>query len=459
MFREDLHPTWRSELAATLRLAVPLALAGMLQMATHATDVIFVARLGEQSLAAASLTVSIFGVVTWSLSGLTGSVAALIAAELGRRKHAVREVRRSTRMALWVAIASSALGMAICAQGETLMRLSGQDPAVSALSSEYLGLLLWAMPGMVAANVLRSFVSALGRPIYATVITGLGVVVNCIGNYALVFGNLGAPALGLDGSGIATICASLFTLGAYVLAIQHNRILRRYYIWGRFWRPEWPRLGDIGRIGAPVAITVLAEAGFFSGAAFLMGRIGPAELAGHALALNLASFTFQVPFAIGQAAAIRVGFHYGAKNLPAIGLAGWAAVVSGTGFMLVAAATMLLLPRLLLSIYVDVDDPANRVMVGFAISYMVVAAAFQLVDGVQAVAMGALRGLQDTRLPMAYAIFGYWVPGLGCSLLLGFYTPLAGVGVWIGLAVGLVVVAVLMLRRWMRRERLGLLPA
>ncbi|WP_336979521.1 MATE family efflux transporter [Altererythrobacter fulvus] len=459
MFKDDLHPTWRSELAATLRLAVPLALAGLLQMATHATDVIFVARLGEEALAATSLAIAIYGVIVWSLSGLTGSVAALIAAELGRRKHAVREVRRSTRMALWLAIVASVLGMILCAQGEGLMQLTGQDPAIADLSDAYLDLLLWAMPCTIMAAVLRTFVSALGRPVYATVITGLGVIVNCIGNYALVFGNLGAPALGLDGSAIATICASIFTFGAYVLAIQRNRILRRYYIWGRFWRAEWTRLLDILRIGAPVAVTVVAEAGFFSGAAFLMGRIGPAELAGHTLALNLASFAFQVPFAIGQAAAIRVGFHYGAKNLPAIGLAGWAAIASGTAFMATTAAAMLLAPRLLLSAYVDVDDAANATMVGFAVSYMVVAAAFQLVDGIQAVAMGSLRGLQDTRLPMAYAVFGYWVPGLGCSLALGFYTPLAGVGVWIGLAVGLVVVAALMLRRWMRRERLGLLPA
>ncbi|KPL68870.1 multidrug transporter [Erythrobacter sp. SG61-1L] len=458
MFTHADHPTWRSELAATLRLAVPLSLAGLLQMATHAIDVIFVARLGEEPLAATSLAIAIYGVIVWSLSGLTGSVAALIAAELGRRKHAVREVRRSTRMALWLAIASSAVGMVLCAQGEALMRLTGQSPAIAALADSYLDLLLWAMPCTILVNVLRTFVSALGRPVYATVITGLGVVVNGIGNYILIFGNFGAPALGLEGAAISTIFASVCGLAAYVVAIQQNRILRRYYIWGRFWRPEWTRFVEIVKIGTPVAVTVVAEAGFFSGAAFLMGRIGPAELAAHTLALNLASFTFQVPFAIGQAAAIRVGFHYGGRNIPAIGLAGWAAVAAGTGFMAIAATAMLLAPRPLLSIYVDVTDPANLEMVRFAVSYMVVAAAFQLVDGVQAVTMGALRGLQDTRLPMAYAVFGYWVPGLGCSLLLGFYTPMAGTGVWIGLAVGLAVVAALMLRRWMRRERLGLLP-
>jgi len=459
MFEHDAHPTWRSELAATLRLAVPLALAGMLQMATHATDVIFVAKLGDEALAAASLSIAVFGVTVWSLSGFTGAVAALIAAELGRRKHAVREVRRSTRMALWLAVLCSAAGMVVCAQGQRLMLLTGQDPVISARAGEYLAILLWAMPGMILANVLRSFVSALGRPIYATAITGLGVIVNCLGNYVLVFGNFGAPEMGLDGSALATVIASLIIFGAYVLAIQRNRILRRYHIWGRFWRPEWQRFRDIVRIGAPVAVTVVAEGGFFSGAAFLMGLIGSSELAGHTLALNLAAFAFQVPFAIGQAAAIRVGYHYGAKNLPAIGLAGWAAVLSGTALMSVSAAAFLFIPHVLLSLYVDVNAPANAALVAFAVRYMMVAAAFQLFDGLQAVAMGALRGLQDTRIPMAFALFGYWVPGLGCSLFLGFWTPLQGTGVWIGLAVGLVVVAGLMLWRWNRRERLGLLPA
>ncbi|MBS1239733.1 MAG: family efflux transporter [Proteobacteria bacterium] len=458
MFETDLHPTWRSELAATLRLSVPLALTGLLQIATHATDVIFVARLGEEALAAASLAVAIYGVVTWSMSALSGSVAALIAAELGRRRHAVREVRRSTRMGLWIGSICAAAGMAACSQGGLLMTLAGQQAHVGTLAADYLSLLLWAMPFMIASNVLRSFIAALGRPIYATIITALGVAVNCLGNYVLVFGHFGAPALGLDGSAIATIIASATTFAVYVLAIQGNRVLRRYYIWGRFWRPEWQRFRDIWRIGTPVAVTVIAEAGFFSGAAFLMGRIGPAELAGHTLALNLASFAFQVPFGIGQAAAIRVGYHYGAKNIPAIRLAGWAAVASCVGFAALSAAAMLFMPTLLLSAYVDVNAAANAAMVAFAVRYLFVGAAFQLFDGLQAVAMGALRGLQDTSIPMAIALFGYWVPGLGCSIVLGFWTPLEGTGVWIVLAVGLVVVAGLMLWRWVRRERLGLLP-
>ncbi len=455
----DRTSTWRSEFAATLGLSAPLALAGVLQIATHAIDVIFLARLGAEALAAASLSLALFGTITWALSSLSGSVAALIAAELGRRNHAVREVRRSTRMGLWLALGSSGLGMLFCLRGEELMLLAGQQTEIAALADDYLTILLWSMPFMVMAEVLRAFVSALGRPFYATLIVALGIVVNGIGNYMLIFGNWGAPALGIKGAAIATVIGSATMFAAYIVAIEANRTMRRYALWGRIWRAEWQRIADIIRIGTPVAITVVAEAGFFSGAAFLMGLFGPEQLAAHTLVLNLASFAFRVPFAIGMAATIRVGYHYGARNPDAIRKAGWAAIAMGLCFMSATAAAMVLVPRPMLSLYIDVDAPANATVMGYALSYMAVAAAFQLFDGVQSVAMGALRGLQDTRIPMVFALFGYWGPGLACALALGFASSLASTGIWVGLAVGLVVVAVLMLWRWSRRETLNLLPA
>jgi MATE family multidrug resistance protein len=190
-----------------------------------------------------------------------------------------------------------------------------------------------------------------------------------------------------------------------------------------------------------------------------MGRIGPEQLAGHTVALNLAALAFQVPFGVAQAATIRVGYFYGARDAAAIGRAGWTAIVIGAGFMAITASLMLFAPRFIIRLYVDPDAPQNVALVGFALRYMVVAAAFQLFDGIQAVSAGSLRGLQDTRAPMWMALFGYWLPGLGTAVALGFFTPLRGTGIWIGLAVGLVVVAGLLLQRWIRRVRLGLLPA
>ena len=456
---EQAPSTWRSEFAETLRLAGPLALANLLQMLVYAIDVIFVARLGEQSLAASSLSISLFGLLLWCFSGLTGMVAALIAAELGRRRHAVREVRRSARMALWLSVLCGLVGMAVCWFGREIMLATGQEPRIAELAGGFLRVIMWAMIPMIFANVLRSVVSALGRPYYATAITAVAVGVGALGNYAFVFGRLGAPALGLEGSAFASVLTAVFMLLAYVVAIGRDRRLRRYCLFGNWWRAEWQRFGELLRTGLPVALTILAEAGLFSGAAFLMGLIGPSQLAGHTIALQVAALAFQVPFGIGQAATIRVGYHYGARDLPAIGRAGWVAIVTGTGFMGLTAAVMLFAPELVLGIYVDTDAAANAALMGFAVRFMVVAAAFQLFDGMQAVAAGALRGLQDTRVPMLFALFGYWLPGLGTAIGLGFFTPLEGLGVWIGLMVGLVVVALLMLQRWSRRARLGLLPA
>jgi len=457
MFTES-PSTWRGELAATLRIAAPLALANLLQMLVYAMDVIFVARLGEEQLAASSLSIALFGLMMWCFSGLTGMVAALIAAELGSRRHAVREVRRSARMALWLAVVCGLAGMAVCWFGREIMLVTGQQPHIAALAGGFLRVIMWGMIPMIAANALRSVVSALGRPVYATAITALAIGVGALANYSFVFGHFGAPAMGLQGSALASVVTGVFGFLAYVVAIRADRRLRRYRLFGNWWRSEWRRFGELVRTGLPVAGTILAEAALFGGAAFLMGNIGASQLAGHTIAMQVAALAFQIPFGLGQAATIRVGYHYGARDREALGRAGWVAIALGTGFMTLTASVMTFAPKLVLGIYVDTEAAKNAALMGFAVQFMAVAAAFQLFDGLQAVAAGALRGLQDTRTPMLMALFGYWVPGLGTAVGLGFFTSLAGLGIWIGLMVGLVVVALLMLQRWMRRDRLGLVP-
>ena len=447
---------WRAELRATLRLSWPLAAANLLQMLTYAIDVIFIARLGDDQLAASALAVALFGLVLWALSGLTGAVAPVAAAELGERAPALRAVRRSVRMALWLALFSGTAGIAVCLLLGPLMRVTGQQPHIIAMAIEYNTLLVVSLVPMLFCNVLRSFVSTLDRPIFATAITAGGIFVNALANYAFIFGNLGAPELGLKGAAVATIFTTLTTLAAYVVAIRLDKKLHRYHVFGRWWSPDWARLMHIVRVGTPIALTITAEAGIFGAAAFPMGNIGASQLAAHTVALQIAALAFQVPFGVGQAATIRVGYFYGARDPEGVKRAGWTAIVVGTGFMALTALAMVIIPKPLIAIYVDPWDPKNAVLVGFALQYIVIAAAFQLVDGMQAVAAGALRGLQDTRIPMWIAAFAYWVPGIGTSLVLGFLTPLEGVGVWIGLATGLTVAAVLLGWRWHRRERLGL---
>ena len=448
----------RGEIVATLRLAGPLVLSNLLQMAVFATDVIFLARLGQRDLAASSLGVAVVMILMMAIIGVTSAVAPLIAAELGRRAHAVREVRRSARMGLWVAGVMGLFAVIVCQGGESLLRLTGQPDELAARAGGFIALLSLSLPMMGVAQVLRTVVAALGRPHYAMLVTGLAILINAAGNYVFIFGHLGLPALGLKGSALASIVTSVASVAAYAVAIRKDRVLRRFHLFGRFWRGEPERLRQILALGLPIALTLMAEGGLFSGAAFLMGRIGELSLAAHAIALQIASIAFQVPYGVGQAATIRVGYHYGARDRAALGRAGTAALLAGLAFSALATAAMFAFPRLFLSAYVDVTDPANQALVALATGFLFMAAVFQLSDGLQAIAAGALRGLQDTRVPMAIALGGYWLGGFVTAWFLGLHTDLAGFGVWIGLAVGLALAAVLLMIRWIGRARYGLLP-
>ncbi|MCW6529897.1 MATE family efflux transporter [Sphingomonas sp. MMSM20] len=451
--------TARAELRALLTLAGPLVGANLLQMAVAAVDVIFVARLGTVELAAATLGVFMFNLLMYSTIGLTTAASPLIAAELGRRKHAVREVRRSFRMALWVGAAAAIVVMIILWNGERLLLLADQDPAVARRSGHFLHIILLGTFPAVAAGVMRTSAAALGRPGWAFGVTGMALAFSIVANWCLVFGNAGFPRLGLEGSALASVLSLSLMAIAYWLILHFDRRLRRYRLFGRWWRSEWSRFREIVRLGLPISLTWMAEGALFGGASLLMGVLGVKEVAAHAVALNIASLTFQVPLGIAQAATIRVGMGYGARNSEWIRRAGRIALAVGTGSMAISALTMWVAPRLLVSAYLDLGNPLNAPVVHLTVSYLAVAAVFQLVDGIQVVAAANLRGLQDTRVPMLVALFGYWVVGFGTAIVLGFRTPLAGVGIWMGLAAGLLVVSILLMWRWSARDRLGLTAA
>jgi len=449
----------RAEASALLLLASPLVGANLLQMAIAAVDVVFVARLGAVDLAAATLAAFLFNLLSYALIGLTGAAAPLIAAELGRKAHAVREVRRSFRMALWVGLLGSVPVVLVLGQGEALLRLAGQDSEVAALAGDFLLVLLPAVPPAVAAGVMRTAAAALGRPAWAFLATGAALVVNIMGNWALVFGHLGAPPMGLIGSAFANLISFVVMALTYAVILHYDARLRRYRLFGRWWRVESSRMREICRLGLPIMMTWMMEGGLFGGAALLMGLIGVADVAAHAIALNIAAFAFQIPFGIAQAATIRVGMAFGSGDRRWIALAGNVAILFGIGVMAFTSAMMWIAPHALIGAYVDPAAPANAEVVALALQFLTVAAVFQLADGAQAVAAGVLRGLQDTRTPMIIAGFGYWVVGFGSCVALGFATPLAGTGVWWGLATGLLVVAILLVGRWSARDRLGLVPS
>ena len=447
-----------AEMRALIALATPLVVANLLHMAIYATDVIFVARLGTTELAAATLGVYLYSVIMWALIGLTGACAPVIAAELGGRRHAVRQVRRSFRMAMWLSVVASLPFIVLLLNGERLMLLADQDPVVAARAGAFLDILVLAMIPATASGVMRVTASALGRPGWATAITAAALGINLLCNWLLVFGHGGFPALGLEGSAIANVVTNLGMLAAYAAVLVLDRRMRRYRLFGKWWRTEWSRMREIARLGIPIALTMTFEGALFSSAGFLMGLIGVTEVAAHAIALQIAAIAFQVPFGVAQAATIRVGMAYGARDRVWIARAGWVALAGGIGFMAVTASLLVLFPRAFISIYVDPDAPENARLVVLALQYLVIAAFFQLFDGAQAVAAGVLRGVQDTRMPMIIAAFGYWVIGFGTAILLGFGLRWQGFGIWIGLAAGLAAVSVLLLWRWNRRDSLGLIP-
>jgi MATE family multidrug resistance protein len=450
---------WLAELKATLALSWPLVLTNVAQNALMTSDVILMGWLGADALAAGALGTNLYFALMIFGIGLVSATSPLVAEELGRRRHAVREIRRTVRQGLWSACAIAVPIWLVAWWGEAILLAMGQEPALAAAAGGYIRSLMWSLLPFLFYLVLRSFLAALERPGWALVVGLLAIPLNLAIAWVLMFGQLGFPRLGLAGAGIATTLSSTFMFLGLALVVVLDRRLRRYHLFGRFWRADWARFRALWRIGLPIGLTLAFEVTIFNAAALLMGRIGASELAAHAIALQIASFTFMVPMGVGQAVTVRVGLAFGAGDRDGVTRAGWTAFALGVGFMVFTALLMVLVPHALVGVFLDLADPKNAPVVAFAVSFLFLAALFQLADGAQAVGAGMLRGLQDSRVPMMFALFGYWGIGLPVGVALGFWTPLRGTGIWIGLALGLLVVAALMLWRWTQRERLGLVRA
>jgi MATE family multidrug resistance protein len=449
---------WAGEFWATLSLSWPIVLTNLAQNALLTTDVMLMGWLGPQALAAGALATNLYHALLIFGIGLVSATSPLIAEELGRRRHAVREVRRTVRQGLWSAATIAVPIWLVAWHGEAILLGVGQEPALAASAGAYIRALMWSVLPFLFYLVLRSYLAALQRPGWALVMGLLAIPVNLAFAWVFMFGAMGLPGLGLVGAGIATTLSSTFMFLGLAVVISLDRTLRRYHLFGRVWRADWARYRALWRIGVPIGLTLAFEVTIFNAAALLMGRFGASELAAHAIALQIASFTFMVPLGVSQAVTVRVGLAYGAGDPHGVTRAGWTAFALGVGFMAGTALLMVVAPRTLVGFFLDTADPANAPVVGFALSFLMLAALFQLADGAQAVGAGMLRGLQDTRVPMIYAAIGYWGIGLPVGVALGFGTGLRGVGIWIGLALGLAVVAGLMLWRWTRRDRLGLMP-
>lgn len=453
---ETSETPWRAEARALLALSVPMVIGNLGWSAIAATDLLLLGRLGADAVAAGALALNLYHAFLIFGIGLTTAASPLIASERGRRLHAVRDIRRTFRQTLWAAALICVPSWLVLWQATPILIFIGQDPGLAADAAQLMHALQWAMLPYLVFMTLRNFVAALERPIWGVIVTLVAVPFNALVGWVLIFGPLGLPAMGLHGAGLAGFLSSLFMVLGLAAVVMLDRRFRRYHLFGRFWRADWNRFRTVWKVGLPIAMTLGFEITVFNAAVFLMGLIGRAPLAAHAIALQIAALCFMVPMGIGQAATVRVGYAQGRGDMAAVGRAGWLALILGIAFAAFSATMLVAIPRLLVSGFIDVDAPANAEVTQLAISFLAIAALFQLVDGAQAIGAGVLRGLQDTRVPMIFAAVGYWVIGIGVGTLLAFPLGLGGVGIWWGLASGLLVVAILLLWRWVRRERLGL---
>jgi multidrug resistance protein, MATE family len=296
---------------------------------------------------------------------------------------------------------------------------------------------------------LKSYLAALERAQIVLWITVGAAIVNALLNYALIFGNWGAPELGITGAAIASVAVQVFSL--ILMVIYTALVTPEHALYLRLWRPDWEAFRNIFSLGLPIGLTLLAEVGLFSASAIMMGWIGTIELAAHGIALQLASLTFMIHLGLANAATIRAGRALGRRNM--IDLRRGALVATTLSALLALASVVLFISmaETLVGLFIDPADPARPAVLAAGVILLYVAALFQLADAGQVLALGLLRGLHDTRAPMIFATISYWVVGVPVSYLLGFKLGFDGVGIWMGLVIGLMIAWIMMTTRFWRR--------
>ena len=444
----------RREFAATLALSWPLVLANLAVNAMTATDFMMLGWLSPRALAAGALGFNLYQPAFLLGIGIVAALSPIAAAKLGAGGDAA-SLRRAIQQAFLSALAIAAVTWIALSQTASILTAIGEPPDLAREAGIYMRGFQWGLAPSLLFFAGRSVFAALERP-RPTLVAGLiAVAFNAVANYALIFGRFGMPALGIIGSGLATTLSQTLMFAILVAASLVDPRMRRLRVFALPWLPAKREFVALWRLGLPIGVTILAEVGVFSAATLAIGLLGRPALEAHTVALQIASLAFMVPLGLGQAATVRVGHAYGARDAAAISRAGWSAFGLTVVFAVLSATTMTAFPRLLIAPFIDVDAPQNAEAVAIAISLLRVAAIFQIFDASQATLANMLRGLHDLRWPLVIALAGYWAIGAPIGVALGFAGSLGPVGVWIGLASGLAAVAVLLMIRWLSSERRG----
>ncbi len=439
--------TYRQHIAAVLAMGLPLIGSHVAQFALTLTDTLLMGWYDVEALAAGSLAGGAFFVFLIFGAGFGWAVMPLVATAQARGE--TREVRRATRMGLWLSMLFALICLPVFWYTRPIFLALGQTEVVSDLSQDYLRIAGFAiLPGLFVM-VMKSYLSALERAQAVLWITLLAVPFNFGANWLLIFGNWGFPEMGIRGAAIATVLTA--TLSAILTALYAVRAFPEHQLFIRIWRPDGDAFRNVFRLGLPIGLTSLAEVGLFTASSVMMGWIGTLTLAAHGAALQIASVTFMVHLGLSNVATIRAGQAFGRGSETDL-KRGAITVISCSGVaVLVTVAAFLAIPGTLIGVFTDPADPDRAEVIAIGIGLLAAAALFQVVDAAQVIGLGLLRGLQDTRVPMIVAGISYWGIGLGTAYVLGFVTGLGGVGVWLGLAAGLAVAAVAMMTRFWSR--------
>ena len=427
------------ELGALLRLAGPLVSAQLAHALMIFTDTLMMAMLGPQQLAGGALGATCYFIFSIFCTGVVAAVGSLVAIRHGAGDP--EGVTRLTQNGLWLAVAL-AVASALClnALGPLLPHL-GQDPAAASQAMAFLHPLSLALPGYLCFMVLRGFTSAIGHPGPVMTISVIGTAANFVINYALIKGWFGLPDLGLGGIGMTTALVSSGMALALALYIKLAPTYRPYPLRAGLGRPQRGEMRALLRLGLPIGGTYAAEQGLFTFATLCMGALGSVQLAAHQIAMQTVALAFIVPQGLSYAVTFRVGLHYGAERLHLSRLSGHLGMTLGAVLMLMFALLFWFLPEWIIGLFLDRHDPAFAEIVTLAVSLLAIAAWFELFDGLQSIAMGAIRGLNDGRTTLLIGLAGYWCVGAPLAWLLAFPLGWGASGVWWGLAAGLAVTA------------------
>ncbi len=448
---------WRAELIGTVKLALPIALTQLGQVAMMTSDLVLIGHLGDNAIAAAALGQTILFAGFMLGMGLVSAVAPLAAQAFGA--HEPRMVRRALRVGLWVSVMAGVPLVLIQHSGESLLLALGQDRDSARLASQYLLPLSWSMIPAWWFIALRGFMSAVNRPAPALWITLAAIPLNVLLAYAFIYGAFGLPRLELLGAGTATtlINTAMCIAGFWIAYTQ--RPFKKYRVLNRFWRADWKLLWRLITVGGPISAAFLLEYGLFASAAILMGWIGTSALAAHQIALQTAAILFMVPFGISMAATVRVGHAVGRNDSAGTRRAGFAAIGLGAIFMAVMVLLIVTFRHTIPLLYLGTGTAESNATVTLAATLLAVGATFFVVDGIQTITAGALRGLNDTRIPMLFAAVSFWLFGFTASYTLAFPAGWGASGVWTGFSLGLGVYALLLVWRFNVLTNRGYMPA